>query len=455
MAVDLNLNKEELWSKVLKHVELELSAANFKTWFKDTFILNINNNVLELGVPNKIVKDWLSQKYHIFILKILSGQGLNIKNIEYKVHKKMQVAKEEGVGESVNKTLPIKNKMYVNVKDNLNPKYTFESFVVGKFNQLAHAAAEAVIENPGIIYNPLFIYGSTGHGKTHLIQAVGNYLKNRLEDFKVFYVTSEKFTVDYVNAIKSGKANSFKDKYRQYDLLIMDDIQFIANKEQTQEELFHLFNAFHDQNKQIVFSSDKHPNQIPGFAERLKSRFAAGMIAEIPAPDFESRIEILKLKAQKQGVALSQKLAEFVAENLEGNIRELEGILNYIVIQYKINNKEPDFDSVLNTISQIYKPKNNISPQKILEHVTQYYKISKNDIKKKTRKREVVYPRQVLMYILREYYDVSFPSIGDLLGGKDHTTVMHSYEKIKKDLLKDPKLKKEVEEILLILKQNY
>ncbi len=457
-----NSDLNELWKKALVYIEMNVSGANFKTWFKDSFVLGMQNGVLELGVPNKIVKDWLSQKYHTFILKTLADLGLDVKNVDYIVSKKVKLGVEKNEGEekiedesSAHKLPIVSKRMLVNKNDGLNPKYTLKSFVVGKFNQLAHAAALAVIENPGLSYNPLFIYGATGHGKTHLIQAVGNRLKEMFDEYKVFYVTAEKFAVDYVNAIKSGKANSFKDKYRQYDLIIMDDIQFIAEKEQTQEELFHLFNAMYDRNKQIVFSSDKHPNQIPGFAERLKSRFAAGMIAEISNPDYESRIEIIRTKLRQKNVDFPNKTVEFIAKNTHGNIRELEGVVNRLIIQVNIDGKVPKNEEILEIINQISPSTKNIDPELVMQRVSEYYKVSIEDLRKKTRKKEIVHPRQVLMFLLREDFDVSFLNIGNLLGGRDHSTVIHSYEKIKGNLKNDYNLKKEVDEIRAIIKEKY
>lgn len=455
-------NLEELWSKILKRIEMEVSGPNYKTWFKDTFPISLNNNVLEIGVPNKIVKDWLADKFHTLILKIVSEFVENIKNIEYTVAKKQDFIKNQELGNvkedtlseelaeegtKTVETLPIYQEMKVSEEDNLNPKYTFDTFVVGKFNQLAYAAAEAVIKNPGLMYNPLFVYGDTGHGKTHLLQAIGNKLKKDIDGFKVYYVSSEQFAIDYVNAIKSGKANSFKDKYRKYDLIIMDDIQFIADKEQTQEELFHLFNAMHDKNKQVIFSSDKHPNQIPGFAERLKSRFAAGMIVEIPAPDYESRLEILKTKAKLHDIELKTEILETIAKELPGNIRELEGALNLVVMQAKVQNGKINTDKVKEIIRQLSRPRKNISINEVIEKIANYYEISVDELKKKSRKKNIVHPRQVIMYVLRELFNESFPSIGEALGGRDHTTVMHSYEKIKQDLKEDPALQREINEI--------
>ena len=455
-------NLEELWSKILKRIEMEVSGPNYKTWFKDTFPISLNNNVLEIGVPNKIVKDWLADKFHTLILKIVSEFVENIKNIEYTVAKKQDFIKNQELGNvkedtlseelaeegtKTVETLPIYQEMKVSEEDNLNPKYTFDTFVVGKFNQLAYAAAEAVIKNPGLMYNPLFVYGDTGHGKTHLLQAIGNKLKKDIDGFKVYYVSSEQFAIDYVNAIKSGKANSFKDKYRKYDLIIMDDIQFIADKEQTQEELFHLFNAMHDKNKQVIFSSDKHPNQIPGFAERLKSRFAAGMIVEIPAPDYESRLEILKTKAKLHDIELKTEILETIAKELPGNIRELEGALNLVVMQAKVQNGKINTDKVKEIIRQLSRPRKNISIDEVIEKIANYYEISVDELKKKSRKKNIVHPRQVIMYVLRELFNESFPSIGEALGGRDHTTVMHSYEKIKQDLKEDPALQREINEI--------
>ena len=289
---------------------------------------------------------------------------------------------------------------YINKEDNLNPRYTFENFVVGPFNELAHAAAQAVIKKPGQAYNPLFVYGDTGRGKTHLIQAVGNSLKNNGTGKKIFYVTSEKFTTDYINLVQDNKGNMFKEKYRKYDVLIMDDIQFLSNKEKTQEELFHLFNSMYDNNKQIIFSSDKHPNYIPNLEDRLKSRFSAGMIVDIPAPDYESRVAILKAKAQTNNFLVAQEVLEYLASSVEGNIRELEGILNSIVCQTQLKGKDLSLGDIKNLVKNNLKPKKNVSVKEIIKLIADFYNIEEENIYEKTRKKEIVRPRQLIMYIL-------------------------------------------------------
>src|SRR5690606_8562414 len=261
----------------------------------------------------------------------------------------------------------------INKSDNLNPRYSFETFVIGPFNALAHAAAKTVSERPGITYNPLFIYGKTGHGKTHLIQAVGNQLKKSGK--KVFYVTAERFTVDYFNSLQSGTANSFKDKYRQYDVLVMDDVQFLNSKEKTQEELFHLFNTLHDNNKQIVFSSDIHPSLLCGMEERLQSRFAAGMIVDIPAPDLESRAAILKAKAAQNGITLADEVIDYLADSINGNLRELEGALNSIMCQSQLLGRVLNLDEVRVIIKNSTRPRRSMAIDDVVEKVAQFFKI--------------------------------------------------------------------------------
>jgi chromosomal replication initiator protein len=339
---------------------------------------------------------------------------------------------------------------YINKSDNLNPRYIFETFVIGPFNALAHAAAKTVSEKPGIAYNPLFIYGKTGHGKTHLIQAVGNQLKRGGK--KVFYVTSERFTVDYFNSLQNGTANNFKDKYRQYDVLIMDDVQFLANKEKTQEELFHLFNALHDNNKQIVFSSDIHPALLSGLEERLQSRFAQGMIVDIPAPDMESRAAILRAKTAQHGLTLIDEVIDHLAHTIEGNIRELEGALNTIMCQSQLLGRTLSLDEVKQIIKNSTRPRKTLAVSDVVDKIARYFDVEPASIYEKTRRKEIVKPRQLIMYILREDFQVSYPAIGQKLGGRDHTTVIHSCEKIKNDLKSNSELEEEITQIRLLLK---
>ena len=433
---------------------MNISDASFRTWFKDTIIARRDTGIVYIGVPNKIVKDWLAEKHHKFILKTLRSFEDSVRGVEYIVTKsaaKKAAGDQRGIQQQSGQNQMPLQEMFIDKRDNLNPRYTFDTFVVGPFNQLAHAAAQAVIQNPGLTYNPLFIYGGTGHGKTHLIQAIGNYLKKTNSNRKVFYVTSERFAMDFVNAVRSGKANTFKDKYRQYDVLIMDDIQFVADKERTQEELFHLFNALYDNNKQIVFSSDKHPNSLLGLGERLKGRFSAGMVAEIPNPDIESRMEILKEKAQTQSFNVPDEVLQYISKEVPGNIRELEGLLNTLICKTQLKGKELSAQEVQNIVKHTTKPNKNISVAEVVKKIAEYYEVEEQNIYKKTRKKEVVRPRQVIMYILREDFSISYPSIGEKLGGRDHTTVIHSCEKIKKELKTDTILDQEINHVRTLI----
>jgi len=443
------IDVKKLWDDALVTIELSITPANFKTWFRDTHIVSLEDGTVTLGVPSVFVRDWLSDKFQSMILKTLRELTPYVRSIEYAVVQRNDKKQEATKQQTVNAALPLEE-YYINKSDNLNPKYTFDNFVIGPFNALAHTAAKTVSEKPGIAYNPLFIYGKTGHGKTHLIQAVGNYLKKQGK--KVFYVTSERFTVDYFNSLQNGTANSFKDKYRQYDTLIMDDVQFLANKEKTQEELFHLFNALHDNNKQIVFSSDMHPALLSGLEERLQSRFAQGMIVDIPAPDIESRAAILKAKSAQNGITLAEEVVDHLAHTIEGNIRELEGALNTIMCQSQLLGRTLSLDEVKQIIKNSTRPRKTLAVSDVVDKVARYFDIDPSSIYEKTRRKEIVKPRQLIMYILREDFQVSYPAIGQKLGGRDHTTVIHSCEKIKNELKDDNDLEEEITQIRLLLK---
>lgn len=440
---------KQLWDDALVSIELGITPANFKTWFRDTHIVSLEDGTITLGVPSVFVRDWLSDKFQSMILKVLRDITPHVRSIEYAVVQRNEKKQEANRQQTVNAALPLEE-YYINKSDNLNPKYLFENFVVGPFNALAHTAAKTVTDKPGIAYNPLFIYGKTGHGKTHLIQAVGNQLKRAGKT--VFYVTSERFTVDYFNSLQSGTANSFKDKYRQYDVLIMDDVQFLANKEKTQEELFHLFNALHDNNKQIVFSSDVHPALLSNMEERLQSRFAQGMIVDIPQPDNESRGAILKAKAAQNSLTLAEDVVEHLANTIEGNIRELEGALNTIMCQSQLLGRTLTLDEVKQIIKNSTRPRKTLAVSDVVDKVARYFDIDPSSIYEKTRRKEVVKPRQLIMYILREDYAVSYPAIGQKLGGRDHTTVIHSCEKIKNELKGNSELEEEITQVRLLLK---
>jgi len=446
------MNTKQLWKSCLMEIESGISKANFSTWFKNTSIVKEETGIVYIGVPNEFVRDWLINKYHKLITKTIAEAYENMRAVEYTIIKPENVKQETiVVGDTIEKELPLKD-LYINPEDNLNPRYHFDSFIVGTFNELAYAAAQAIIENPGTKYNPFFVYGGTGLGKTHLIQAVGNAIKEKYPDKKVHYMTLEKFATDFINSLQSNKANSFKEKYRKYDLLIIDDIQFIGKMEKIQEELFHTFNTFHENNKQIIFSSDKHPNYIPELADRLKSRFAAGMIVDISEPEYESRLAILKVKLRELNINLEEDLMEYVAGAVQGNIRELEGSLNLIVCQYRLKNKPLTLMEVKNLLKNNMKPKRNIAIKDVVKTVSEYYKLEEPSIYEKTRKKEIVKARQVVMYLLREDFNVSYPLIGQKLGGKDHTTVIHSCLKIKADLKNDPQLLQELEQIRIMFK---
>jgi chromosomal replication initiator protein len=448
------INNKELWENALVDIEANMSRANFTTWFKNTSITKEDAGTLYIGVPNEFVKDWLYNKFHKLIVKTLMSYSDNIRSVEYVIVKHDAVPKSSVATKAQpanTKELPLAD-LYVNKDDNLNPKYTFNSFVVGPFNELAYAVAQAVIENPGTSYNPLFIYGGTGLGKTHMTQAIGNTIKNKYPGKKIFYVSLERFSIDYVNSLQNKTPNAFKEKYRKYDMIIMDDIQFISGKDKTQEELFHLFNTLYESNRQIIFSSDKHPNLIHGLEERLQSRFASGMTVQITEPDYESRLAIIRAKLENNNIIVDPEVVSYLASSLEGNIRELEGSLNAVVMQSQLKNKGISINEVRQLIKNNIKTKKNVAIKDVVKIIADYYSIDENDIYDKTRRKEIVRARQVVMYILREDFNVSYPLIGQKLGGKDHTTVIHSHLKIKKDLQTDPLLVQEVDNIRIMFK---
>jgi chromosomal replication initiator protein len=447
MQEEMDIKK--IWEKVLTDIELTISKPNFNTWFKDTYILKFEDGTIYLSVQNNFVEEWLKSKFHNVILKALRDISINVHSLEYIISRediRKSIPHEKTI--LTNKELPLEN-YYINKEDNLNPRYTFDTFVVGPFNELAHAASQAVIKKPGIVYNPLFIYGNTGHGKTHLIQAIGNHIKNAGR--KIFYTTSEKFGQEYVNALQTNRPNFFKEKYRKYDVLIMDDIQFLSGKMKMQEELFHLFNHLYDNNKQIIFSSDKHPSLIQDLEDRLRSRFSAGMVVDIPPPEAESRVAIIKSKVAQSNFQLSDEVIDFLAYTINGNIRELEGTLNSIICQSQLKDKELSLIEIKNFVKNNAKPKKNVSTVEVVKTVADFYNINENSIYEKTRKKEIIKPRQIIMYILREEFAISYPAIGEKLGGRDHTTVMHSCEKIKNDILKDQNLSNEINQLRAIL----
>lgn len=454
------MDTKSLWSKCLLEIETNTSKANFTTWFKNTSIVKEDSGIIHIGVPNEFVKDWLYNKFHKLILKTLIGNEESVRGVEYIIHKQdlsvnqnnnSITGKKQEKEVGINKELPLGD-LYINKEDNLNPKYNFNSFIVGPFNELAYAVAQAIIANPGQNYNPFFIYGGTGLGKTHMIQAIGNTIKIKYPLKKVYYVSLEKFTIDYINSIQNKNPNSFKEKYRKYDVIIMDDVQFISGKDKTQEELFHLFNTLYESNKQIIFSSDKHPNFIQGLEERLQSRFASGMTVQIVEPDYESRVAIIKAKFESTNCIIEPEVVSYLAESLEGNIRELEGSLNTVICQSQLKNRSLSLMEIKTLIKNNIRPKKTVAIKDIVKIVADHYGFAEEVIYEKTRRKEIVRARQVAMYLLREDFNISYPLIGQKLGDRDHTTVIHSHLKIKSDLRSDPSLLQEIEKIRIMFK---
>ncbi len=442
------IDNKKLWTDSIVEIEMSISAANFSTWFKNTYISKQEDGIVFLSVPNAFVKDWLFNKYHKPILKALRNVSANVRGVEYIIQREGDRARENR--NQAEQRPPVINQMklnelYINKEDNLNPKYIFESFIVGSFNELAHAAAQAVIKNLGTTYNPLYIYGGTGLGKTHLLQSVGNHLKSQGK--KVFYLTSEKYVSEYVDSIRNNSAHIFKEKYKKYDLLIVDDIQFFSKKEGSQEELFHLFNSLHENNKQLIFSSDKPPRQIANLEDRLRSRFEGGMIIEVSKPDYESRVAILRSKLKVSNFYMPDEAVDYIATNILDNIRELEGVLNTTICQSQLKNKELSVNEIKQLIKSSSKQRKTVSIKDVLKAVCEYYNIEEKSLYEKTRRKEVVKPRQIAMYILRQDFNTSYPYIGAKLGGRDHTTVIHACEKIKSAIKSSPTLEQEIDSI--------
>jgi chromosomal replication initiator protein len=441
---------KQLWDSVLSEIELTVSRANFSTWFKNTHIAKQENGIVFVGVQNEFVKEWLVSKNNKFILKLLRDRSESVRGVEYiiatKNTKEEHILSERNKKPAQTQELPLHD-LYINRDDNLNPRYTFENLIIGPFNELAFAASQAVAKNPGVAYNPLFIHGNTGLGKTHITQAIGNHIKTEKPSKKVYYITSEKFAMDYVSSLQSNRVNEFKERYRKYDVFIMDDIQFMTGKDKTQEELFHLFNTLYENNKQIIFSSDKHPNYIVGLEGRLKTRFGAGMIVDITPPEYESRVAIIRHKFRISDFTMSDENISFVASSLDCSVREMEGILNSIICQSRLKNKELGLTDLKALIKNNVSPKKNVSVKDVIRTVSGFYNVEEAVLFEKTRRKEVVKPRQVAMYILREHFNFSYPTIGEKFGGRDHTTVMHSCDKVKSDIKENIVFAEEIEQI--------
>ncbi|KAB2953927.1 chromosomal replication initiator protein DnaA [Heliorestis acidaminivorans] len=424
-----------LWQQTLEILKQELNPESFDTWLKNTQLISLQDREAYVAVPNDLARDWLENRYATLIknsLSVVVGHSIELHFFS---------PNQEGAqSESTPKRKNNNDEEYFHPQ--LNPKYTFDTFVVGNSNRFAHAASLAVAESPAKAYNPLFIYGGVGLGKTHLMQAIGHYVINQWAQTKVMYVSSEKFTNELINSIRDDKTVDFRNRYRNIDVLLIDDIQFLAGKERTQEEFFHTFNALHEANKQIIISSDRPPKEIPTLEDRLRSRFEWGLITDINAPDLETRIAILRKKAMVENLDVPNEVISFVANTIQSNIRELEGVLNRIMAFSSLSKKEITVElaeEALRNIMPSNQPKI-ITISLIQEVVAEHYNLKIDDLKAKKRTRDVAFPRQIAMYLSRELIDISLPKIGEGFGGRDHTTVIHAHEKITKERLKNPQL---------------
>ncbi len=445
------MSNEELWQAVLAQIQLGISPANFATWFKNTGIASQKDGQVIISTPNSFVREWLENKYGKNIFKILHSLDEKIKEVNFEINKSGLKIFKKSVAPTPRDGQLEFQELEIDRQTNLNPRYTFENFIIGPFNELAQAATFASAKNPGQVYNPLFVYGGVGLGKTHLLQAAGNEIIKNFPQKKVQYLPAEKFTSEVVTAIRNREIESFKSKCQKVDVLILDDVQFLAGKEKTQEEFFHTFNAIYEKNKQIVLSSDRPPKAIPALAERLRSRFEGGMIADISYPDYETRVAILKAKCLERKTDFPEEVLSYIATNIQRNIRELEGALNRLIAYEKLNNQPPDLDAAKSLLKNLLlTPSKVVSVKKIIQAVADFYDLKEKEILSSSRKKEVVRPRQVAMYLLREELKSSFPFIGRRCGGKDHTTAIHAYGKVIKELEKSEQLGEE----LILIKQR-
>ncbi|HPN96203.1 MAG TPA: chromosomal replication initiator protein DnaA [Candidatus Moranbacteria bacterium] len=444
------MTNEELWQSALGEIELSISKANFITWFKNTSILSNKDGQIVINVPNGFAKEWLENKYNLHILRALRNFQEDIKSVSCVIAtNKESVSREPSVDAIIappKTRLDFQKTTASGHESNLNPRYIFDNFVVGGSNELAKAACFAVSQNLGRIYNPLFIYGGVGLGKTHLIQSIGNEILKNNPDFKVKYITSERFTSELIDSIKNQKIHEFKEYYQKIDLLIIDDIQFISGKEKTQEEFFHIFNHLYQLNKQIVLSSDRAPKAIQILEERLRSRFEGGMIADVSKPDFETRMAILRKKVADETIPISNEAIEFIATNVKNNIRELEGALNRVLVSAQLTKQTVTPEYVSQILSELISSgkKKGITHKHIIKVVSEFYDIDPSDLVAKNRKQEVVKPRQIAMYLMRTELQYSYPGIGSKMGGRDHTTAIHAFEKISEITKKDEKILEEI-----------
>jgi chromosomal replication initiator protein len=460
------MQQDALWQAVLGEIELSVSHGNFVTWFKGTSLMKHSDETIVIGVNNIFIKQQLERKYGEVITETLAKNGLVSKQIEYKIvsasadrHRPAKTSEEtspQPAGQTTQvSAMPVRKQapgtlgggLAHSYRQGLNERYTLDSFIVGSSNELAFAACQAVASQPGTKYNPLFLYGGVGIGKTHLIQAVGNILAARDPSAKVLYISTEQFVQEFVDALRFRKTAAFASHYRTADVLIVDDVQFIAGKEKMQEEFFHTFNALHQANKQIIISADKPPKDIPTLEDRLRSRFAGGMSIDMQIPDFETRCAIVQTKAQGHGSELDHEVVEYLAINIQTNIRELEGALNQLLAYCEMRGLEPTL-SIASGLLNVSKARpKHLSAKQIIERTARHFQIPFEDIVGPKRDKDIVVPRQVAMYMLRNELKLSYPKIARELGRKDHTTAIHSVGKIDREARSDASLRMAISEI--------
>ena len=436
-------------------IELSVSKGNFVTWFKNTCLFSVEGDKVTIGVPNVFIQNQLEKRFQGLLVEILQKNGVASPQIKFRNMPVNQPRKDDEVivltqqqaGANNNSSPRSVSGITHSYRIGVNSRYTFDNFVVGGSNELAYAACQGVAANPGSKYNPLFLYGGVGIGKTHLIQAVGNEIIKNDPSKQIVYISTEQFVQEFLDAIRYKKNTDFAGYYRGADVLFVDDIQFIAGKEKTQEEFFHTFNALHQANKQIIMSSDRHPSDIPTLSERLQSRFGWGMAIDMYAPDFETRCAIISQKAEVGGFDFSAELVEYLAGVIKNNIRELEGIINQIVAFCEMRSVEPSVDIAKALFGKLGGRPRHFSPKRIIDVVANRYSVSVEDIMSPKRDKEIVFPRHVAMFLLRDELHLSFPKIAVAVGRKDHTTAMHSVDKISREISLDPRLKSEVAEI--------
>ena len=449
---------EALWQAVLGEIELSVSRASYVTWFKNSTVLSYKNDVMVIGVGTVFVKNQLERKFNQLIVDTLKKNGVEPAKIEYKihalstnVHKRtaeepiMTVAKAPAPAATPQATNS--SKVRHAYRQGLNERYTFENFIVGSGNELAYAACQAIASSPGKKYNPLFLYGGVGIGKTHLIQAVGNAILAKDPSAHVVYISSEQFVQEFLDAIRYKKNTDFAGYYRSADVLIVDDMQFIAGKEKTQEEFFHTFNALHQANKQIIISSDKPPKDIPTLEERLRSRFNWGMSIDMQIPDFETRCAIIQTKATSHGIDLTPDVVDYLANHIQTNIRELEGALNQLLAFCEMRGLQPELKIATSLLGAGKTRPKHLNAKQIIERTAKYFQVSMDDILGPKRDKDIVVPRQIAMYMLRSELHLSFPKIARELGRKDHTTAIHSVEKIEKESALDTDIRLAITQI--------